>query len=597
MRASRFHIATTKETPNDAEIASHRLMLRAGLVRRVGSGLYTWMPVGLRTVRKIEAIVRREMDAAGALELFMPAVQPAELWQESGRWIKYGPELLRVKDRHDRDYCVGPTHEEVITDIARRELRSYRQLPINFYQVQTKFRDEIRPRFGVMRAREFVMKDAYSFDADEAGMQASFERMNEAYVRIFDAIGLDYRAVEADSGSIGGAKSREFHVLADSGEDALVYSTGSDYAANMEKARAVTRAERAAPAEERAVLETPGVHTIAELAAFAKVPEARCLKTLLVRGIGAVGNEAGGGEATGGKAGGEESGGEGSAEGAPAIVALVLRGDHQLNEIKAANLPGVADPLEMADAETIRRVAGCEPGSIGPLGLGEIPVVADADAAAMSDFVCGANEDGRHLTGMNWGRDLPEPEVSDLRNVVAGDPDPTGADGTLAIVRGIEVGHIFQLGDTYSRPLEATVLDENGKPRHLLMGCYGIGITRIAAAAIEQNSDENGIVWPEAIAPFEAVVSPIHMAKSDAVREAAEALYEELSNAGVDVLFDDRPLRPGVMFADMELLGVPHRFVVSDRLLADGKLEYKGRRDAEATLIGRDEALATIGRR
>ena len=597
MRASRFHIATTKETPNDAEIASHRLMLRAGLVRRVGSGLYTWMPVGLRTVRKIEAIVRREMDAAGALELFMPAVQPAELWQESGRWIKYGPELLRVKDRHDRDYCVGPTHEEVITDIARRELRSYRQLPINFYQVQTKFRDEIRPRFGVMRAREFVMKDAYSFDADEAGMQASFERMNEAYVRIFDAIGLDYRAVEADSGSIGGAKSREFHVLADSGEDALVYSTGSDYAANMEKARAVTRAERAAPAEERAVLETPGVHTIAELAAFAKVPEARCLKTLLVRGIGAVGNEAGGGEATGGKAGGEESGGEGSAEGAPAIVALVLRGDHQLNEIKAANLPGVADPLEMADAETIRRVAGCEPGSIGPLGLGEIPVVADADAAAMSDFVCGANEDGRHLTGMNWGRDLPEPEVSDLRNVVAGDPDPTGADGTLAIVRGIEVGHIFQLGDTYSRPLEATVLDENGKPRHLLMGCYGIGITRIAAAAIEQNSDENGIVWPEAIAPFEAVVSPIHMAKSDAVREAAEALYEELSNAGVDVLFDDRPLRPGVMFADMELLGVPHRFVVSDRLLADGKLEYKGRRDVEATLIGRDEALATIGRR
>ena len=598
MRASRFHIATTKETPNDAEIASHRLMLRAGLVRRVGSGLYTWMPVGLRTLRKIEAIVRREMDAAGALELFMPAVQPAELWQESGRWIKYGPELLRVKDRHDRDYCVGPTHEEVITDIARRELRSYRQLPVNFYQVQTKFRDEIRPRFGVMRAREFVMKDAYSFDADEAGMQASFDRMNAAYVRIFDAIGLDYRAVEADGGSIGGATSREFHVLADSGEDALVYSTGSDYAANMEKARAVTHAERADPTEERAVLDTPGVHTIAELAAFAKLPETRCLKTLLVKGVGAVGrDEAGGvGNDGGGKAGGDEAGGETSAGGAPAIVALVLRGDHQLNEIKAANLPGVADPLEMADAETIRRVAGCEPGSIGPLGLAGIPVIADADAAAMSDFVCGANEDGQHLRGVNWGRDLPEPEVADLRNVLVGDPDPTGADGTLNIVRGIEVGHIFQLGDTYSRPLEATVLDEGGRPRHLLMGCYGIGITRIAAAAIEQNSDDSGIVWPEAIAPFEAVVSPIHMAKSDAVREAAEALYEELVAAGVDVLFDDRPLRPGVMFAEMELLGIPHRFVVSERLLAEGQLEYKGRRDAEATLIGRDEALARIAR-
>jgi len=594
MRASQFHIATTKETPNDAEITSHRLMLRAGLVRRVGSGLYSWMPVGLRTVRKIEAIVRREMERAGALELFMPSVQPAELWQESGRWTEYGPELLRLSDRHDRDYCVGPTHEEVITDIARREVRSYRQLPLNLYQIQTKFRDEIRPRFGVMRAREFIMKDAYSFDVDAAGMQASFDRMNAAYVRIFDALGLDYRAVEADGGSIGGAVSREFHVLADSGEDAVVYSSGSDYAANMEKARAVPRGERAAPTEKRAVLETPGVHTIAELAAFAKVPETRCLKTLLVKGR--------------------------DAEKAP-VVALVLRGDHELNEIKAAGLPEVADPFEMADAEAIRRVAGCEPGSIGPIdrhgkALGHtttgtatdgedgtdaaggrgIPVIADGDAALMSDFVAGANEDGKHLTGVNWGRDVEPTRVDDLRNVVVGDADPTGADGELRIVRGIEVGHIFQLGDKYSAAMQATVLDENGKPKALLMGCYGIGVTRVAAAAIEQKSDDSGIVWPAAIAPFEVVVSPIHMAKSDAVREAAEALYRDLLAAGVDVLFDDRPLRPGVMFADMELLGIPHRFVVSDRLLADGQLEYKGRQDTEATLIAHDAALATLGR-
>ena len=579
MRASRYHVATTKETPNDAEIASHRLMLRAGLVRRLGSGLYTWMPMGLRTVRKIEAIVRREMDRAGALELVMPSVQPAELWQETGRWIKYGPELLRLKDRHERDYCVGPTHEEVITDIARRELRSYRQLPLNLYQIQTKFRDEIRPRFGVMRAREFVMKDAYSFDVDEAGMRASFDAMHEAYVRIFDALGLDYRAVEADSGSIGGARSREFHVLAASGEDALAHSTGSDYAANVEKAAVRCTATRAAPAEPLAPLDTPGVHTIADLAAFAKVPESRCLKTLLVKGA--------------------------DEERAP-VVALVLRGDHQLNEIKAAALPAVADPLEMADAETVRRVSGAEPGSVGPLGpdgaaLGgavgtPLPVIADADALAMSDFVCGANEDGRHLTGVNWGRDVAEPETADLRDVVEGDPDPSGGEGVLKIVRGIEVGHIFQLGDVYSAPMQATVLDEEGRPRNLLMGCYGIGITRVAAAAIEQGNDERGIVWPEAIAPFEAVVSPIHMAKSDAVREAAEALYDELLAAGVDVLFDDRPLRPGVMFADMELIGIPHRFVVSERLLAEGQLEYMGRRDAEARLIARDEALATLGR-
>lgn len=609
MRASRFHIATTKETPNDAEIASHRLMLRAGLVKRLGSGLYSWMPLGLRTLRKIEAIVRREMDRAGALELLMPSVQPGELWEESGRWTKYGPELLRLTDRHARDYCVGPTHEEVVTDIARRELRSYRQLPINFYQIQTKFRDEIRPRFGVMRAREFVMKDAYSFDVDNAGMQASFDTMNEAYVRIFDALGLDYRAVEADGGSIGGATSREFHVLADSGEDALVYSTGSDYAANLEKATSLATGQRGEATEERRLLETPNVHTIDELATFANVSPTRCLKTLLVKG---------------------------AHENMP-VVALLLRGDHDLNEIKATRLEEVADPLEMADSATIRRVAGCDAGSIGPLHLTagreakvrsgvrsgvasalesggdpdvesgadagadagvelEVPVIADRDAALMSDFICGANEDGKHLCGVNWGRDLPEPDVRDIRNVVEGDRDPSGVDGTLKIVRGIEVGHIFQLGDTYSDPLKASVLDENGKPRTLLMGCYGIGITRVAAAAIEQRSDDEGIVWPDAIAPFEAVVSPIHMNKSDAVREAAEALYRELLEAGVDVLFDDRPLRPGVMFAEMELIGIPHRFVVSERLLAEGRLEYKRRGDADASKISLDGALAAVSR-
>lgn len=597
MRASRYHIATTKETPHDAEIASHRLMLRAGLVKRLGSGLYSWMPLGLRTLRKIEAIVRREMDSAGALELLMPSVQPGELWEESGRWTKYGPELLRLTDRHARDYCIGPTHEEVVTDIARRELRSYRQLPINLYQVQTKFRDEIRPRFGVMRAREFIMKDAYSFDLDAAGMQASFDAMNAAYVRIFDALGLDYRAVEADGGSIGGATSREYHVLAESGEDALVYSTGSDYAANLEKATSLATGQRGEPTTERNLLDTPNVHTIEELAAFANVSRTRCLKTLLVKG----------------------------ADKKTPVVALLLRGDHDLNEIKAAQLAEVADPLEMADSATIRRVAGCDAGSIGPFRLPagreatvregakdgadggasdgaddgvelRVPVIADRDAALMSDFICGANEDGKHLSGVNWGRDLPEPEVRDLRNVVEGDRDPSGVDGVLKIVRGIEVGHIFQLGDTYSKPLKASVLDENGKPRTLLMGCYGIGITRVAAAAIEQCSDAEGIVWPDAIAPFEAVVSPIHMAKSDAVRDAAETLYRELLEAGVDVLFDDRPLRPGVMFAEMELIGIPHRFVVSDRLLAEGQLEYKRRGDAEASQLPLDGALAAINR-
>lgn len=563
MRASQFHLKTTRETPNDAEIVSHQLMLRAGFIRRLGSGLYSWMPLGLRVVRKIEAIVRDEMNKAGAMEMLMPSIQPAELWQESGRWVKYGPELLRLKDRHDRDYCVGPTHEEVITDIARREIKSYRQLPLNFYQIQTKFRDEIRPRFGVMRAREFIMKDAYSFNLDEASLKESFDEMHVAYCNIFDRIGLEYRAVEADSGSIGGAQSREFHVLADSGEDAVVYSTEGNYAANMEKAAVVSTTQRSAASADRQTIDTPDIHTIAELATQLAIAESQCLKTLLVKGTDTP------------------------------IVALVLRGDHQLNEIKAEHLPEVAVPLTMADAAEINAAAQCDAGSIGPIGL-NMPVIADTDAANMSDFVCGANENGKHVSGVNWGRDLPEPLVRDIRNVVEGDPNPAGP-GTLKIVRGIEVGHIFQLGNTYSEAMNASVLDENGKPQTIMMGCYGIGITRIAAAAIEQNNDDQGIIWPMTIAPFEAVVCPVNMVKSDAVKEAAEALYTELKNAGVDVLFDDRPLRPGAMFADMELIGVPHRFVVSDKLLANNEIEYRGRRDSESSIIKRDTVMATLG--
>ncbi|PID61215.1 MAG: proline--tRNA ligase [Gammaproteobacteria bacterium] len=564
MRASQYHIRTTRETPGDAEIVSHQLMMRAGFIRRLGSGLYSWLPLGLKVVRKIETIVREEMDRAGALEILMPAVQPAELWQESGRWEKYGPELLRMKDRHERDFCLGPTHEEVVTDIARREIQSYRQLPINLYQIQTKFRDEIRPRFGVMRAREFIMKDAYSFDLDENGMQRSFDIMHEAYCRIFDRIGLDYRHVVADSGSIGGAKSREFHVLADSGEDAVVHSTESDYAANMEKAEAICTATRGAASEAMKTVPTPGVHTMEELSTALSLPLERTLKTLLVKGS-------------------DEQ-----------LVALVLRGDHSLNEIKTEHLPEVASPLAFATPAEIKAASGSEPGSVGPVGL-SIPVIADADAAALADFCCGANRDGEHLTGVNWGRDLPEPEVRDIRNVVAGDPSPDGK-GTLRIVRGIEVGHIFQLGDTYSEEMGLAVPDENGRNTVILMGCYGIGITRIAAAAIEQNHDARGMIWPAAIAPFEAVIAPINMAKTEAVRAAAETLHQELLDAGVDVLFDDRPLRPGAMFADLELIGIPHRFVISDKLLGENKVEYKGRRDEEATLIGRDEVLAKLGR-
>ena len=564
MRASQFHISTTRETPNDAEIISHQLMLRGGFIRRLGSGLYSWMPLGLKVLRKVENIVREEMNRAGALEILMPAVQPGELWEETGRWGKFGPELLRFNDRHDRDYCLGPTHEEVVTDIVRRDLKSYRQLPINFYQIQTKFRDEIRPRFGVMRSREFIMKDAYSFGIDAASLQESFDRMHVAYCAIFDRMGLDYRDVEADSGSIGGGVSREFHVLADSGEDALVYATQGTYAANMEKAVTVCNTGRGDATQEMQRVDTPGVHTIDELATQLKVDASQCLKTLLVKGSEAP------------------------------VVALLLRGDHQLNEVKAEHLTEVAEPLTMADADMIKAATDCEAGSIGPVGL-NIPVIADTDAACMSNFVCGTNTNGQHFAGVNWVRDLPEPLVRDIRNVVEGDPNPVG-EGTLKIVRGIEVGHIFQLGNEYTQAMNATVLDENGKPSTLMMGCYGIGITRVAAAAIEQNNDENGIIWPGSIAPFEVVVCPVNMVKSDAVKEAAEALYGELITAGVDALFDDRPLRPGAMFADMELLGIPHRLVVSEKLLANNEVEYRGRRDSESSVIRRDQVMESIGK-
>ncbi|MEE9336220.1 MAG: proline--tRNA ligase [Granulosicoccaceae bacterium] len=563
MRASQFHISTSKETPADAEIVSHQLMLRAGLIRRLASGLYSWMPMGLRVIRKIEAIVREEMDRAGGVELIMPAIHPAELWQESGRWEKYGPELLRLTDRHDREYCVGPTHEEVVTDIARRELRSYRQMPMNFYQIQTKFRDEIRPRFGVMRSREFIMKDAYSFHLSKESLEQTFDDMHTAYCAVFDRVGLEYRPVDADSGSIGGAKSREFHVLADSGEDTLAYSTGDDFAANVEKAAAVSIATRDAATAEMESVDTPKVHSIDQLTEALKVDVTKTMKTLLVKGSNTP------------------------------VVALIIRGDHQLNEIKAEHLEAVLTPLTFADAKDIREAANCDAGSLGPVGL-TIPVIADGDAAAMSDFVCGANENGKHLQGVNWVRDLPEPVVADIRNVVDGDPSPTGK-GEIKIVRGIEVGHIFQLGTTYSEAMKAAIPDENGEMQNMHMGCYGIGITRTAAAAIEQNNDTKGIIWPDAIAPFTAVISPIHMAKSETVKAAATALYKTMKEAGVDVLFDDRPLRPGVMFADMELIGIPHRFVVSEKHIANNQLEYKGRRESEAEIIDIGDALSKLG--
>ncbi len=562
MRFSEFGLTTLKEVPAEAEIVSHQLMLRAGLIRRLASGLFTWMPLGLRVLRKIETVVREEMNRAGALELLMPAVQPAELWQETGRWDQYGPLLLRMSDRHERQFCFGPTHEEVITDIARRELRSYKQLPINFYQVQTKFRDEIRPRFGVMRSREFVMKDAYSFDIDQDGLDLSYQKMHDAYAIIFARLGLQFRIVWADSGEIGGSKSQEFHVLADSGEDAIAYSDEDDYASNVETA-ATMPVDRVRPdaTEQLEKVATPGTRTIQALCELLDVTPEQTVKTLIVEGV------------------------EGP-------VALVLRGDHELNAVKAQKLEAVASPLAMADPAAVLKATGCEPGFVGPLGL-DIPVFYDHGAAALADFVCGANAVDTHFTGVNFGRDLADPASVDLRNVVAGDPAP-GGKGTLSIARGIEVGHIFQLGDKYSTAMRATVQDSDGKDRALAMGCYGIGITRIVGAAIEQNHDEKGIIWPEPLAPFDVVLVPINMQRSDALRDAAEALYSELLEAGLEVLFDDRDVRPGVKFADAELIGIPHRLVISERGIASGELEYRHRRATEAQVMNRDDALKLL---
>ena len=551
MRLSRYPLSTLKETPADAEVISHQLMLRAGLIHRLASGLYTWLPLGYRVLRKVENIVREEMDRSGALEILMPAVQPAELWQESGRWEQYGPELLRLKDRHERNFCFGPTHEEIVTDLARREVGSYKQLPITYYQIQTKFRDEIRPRFGVMRAREFLMKDAYSFHLDQPSLEQTYERMYQAYTRIFQRLGLDFRAVEADTGSIGGNRSHEFHVLADSGEDAIAFSSGSDYAANVEKAETLPLAGgRLAPSAEMFAVDTPNQHSIEEVSGYLKTEPKHCLKTLLVQGA-------------------EEN----------SVVALVLRGDHELNEVKTEHLDMVGSPLRFATEEQVRHIAGCNPGSVGPVGL-SIPVIADYAAAHTANFICGANKDGQHLTAVNWGRDLPEPIQADLRNAVDGDPSPDGK-GVLSIVRGIEVGHIFQLGQKYSEALQATVQDENGKNVVMTMGCYGIGVSRVVAAAIEQNHDDNGIIWPQAIAPFQIALAPINMHKSERLQDAAEKLYDELCTAGFDVLFYDEKARLGPMLADLDLIGIPHRLVLGDRGLDKGVVEYKGRRDSE----------------
>ena len=559
MRFSEFGLTTLKEVPAEAEIVSHKLMLRAGLIRRLTSGIFTWMPLGLRVLRKVEAIVREEMNRAGALELLMPAVQPAELWQESGRWDKYGPLLLRGSDRHEREFCIGPTHEEVITDIARRELRSYKQLPVNFYQVQTKFRDEIRPRFGVMRSREFIMKDAYSFDIDQGGLEVSYQKMHAAYTAIFERLGLRFRIVDADSGEIGGSRSQEFHVLADSGEDAIAYCDDDDYASNVETAAtAPSGADRPAPAQEMQKIATPGVKTIEDLCQLLDLEASQTVKTLIV-------------------------------EGDDAPIALVLRGDHELNAVKAQKLDGVTAPLTMADGGTIARATGSEAGSLGPVGS-KLKVYFDHAVGELADFSCGANETGYHYTGVNFGRDLDEAETVDLRNVVEGDPTP-GGKGTLSIARGIEVGHIFQLGDKYSQAMGATVQDEGGKNQLMSMGCYGIGVTRIVGAAIEQNHDDAGIIWPQPLAPFDVVLVPINMHRSEAVREAAESLYAELTGIGLEVLFDDRNARPGVKFADAELIGIPHRLVVSDRGLDAGELEYRHRRDEKSRNVKREEAL------
>ena len=551
MRLSRLPLTTLKETPADAEVVSHQLMLRAGLIRMLAAGLYSWMPFGLKVARKVETIVREEMDRSGAVELLMPAVQPAELWHESGRWEQYGPELLRFADRHKREFCFGPTHEEVITDIARRELKSYRQLPVNYYQIQTKFRDEIRPRFGVMRAREFVMKDAYSFHLDSASLDETYEEMRLAYCRIFDRLGLEYRYVRADSGAIGGALSHEFHVLADSGEDEIVYSEQSDYAANVEQAPApAPESPRAEPTQELQEVDTPDQRTIEEVSEFLGTPPEQSVKTLIVQG--------------------EEDG---------SLVALILRGDHRLNAVKAAKIEGIRSPLCFADEAQVREKLGCPVGSLGPAGL-DLPLYVDASAAVLSDFVCGANREGVHYTGVNWGRDADPEQVCDIRNLEDGEPSPDGS-GPVRSARGIEVGHIFQLGDKYSQAMNCTVLNPDGKEQVVTMGCYGIGITRIVAAAIEQNHDEQGIIWPDAMAPFSVLLCPIGADRDDTVRTTAETLYQQCQEAGIEVLMDDRDLRPGVMFAEADLVGIPHRAVISPRTLEQGRLEYRHRRNLD----------------
>ena len=565
MRTSQYLLATVKETPADAVVISHQLMLRAGMVRKLASGLYNWLPTGLRVLRKVEQIVREEMDRAGAQEVLMPVVQPMELWEESGRAPAYGPELLRITDRHNNPFCLGPTHEEVITDLVRNELHSYKQLPANFYQIQTKFRDEIRPRFGIMRSREFIMKDAYSFHADMESLAATYQVMHQAYCAIFDRLGLDYRPVEADTGAIGGAASHEFHVLADSGEDDIAFSDSSDYAANVELAEALAPSvERPAPGAAMEKVDTPNAKTIEELVAQFDLPMDKTVKTLVVKGA-------------------EEG----------QLVALLVRGDHELNDIKAEKLDAVAAPMEFASEEEIRQAIGAGPGSLGPVGL-PIPIVIDRSVAVMSDFCAGANEDGKHYFNINWERDVALPQVADLRNVVEGDPSPDGK-GTLTIKRGIEVGHIFQLGTKYSEALGAKVLDENGKSVVMPMGCYGIGVTRVVAAAIEQNHDDRGIIWPAAIAPFQVALVPVNIKKSPRERELAEKLYAEMTEAGIEVLFDDREKeRLGVKLADSELLGIPHRVVIAERGMDSGVLEYKGRGDAENTEVAMDEVLAFL---
>ena len=575
MRASQFHLFTLKEAPSDAEVVSQKLMLRAGMIRKVAAGIYSYMPMGLRAIRKVETIVREEMDRAGAMELIMPMVQPAELWDETGRWDKMGDELLRFKDRHERDFALQPTSEEVVTDIARQELKSYRQLPKNFYQIQTKFRDERRPRFGVMRGREFTMKDAYSFDRSEEAAGRSYDIMFAAYKRIFDRLGLEYRAVAADTGAIGGDRSHEFQVIADTGEDAIVYCPDSDYAANIELAEAVSLlARRADPAKALEKTPTPGKATCEDVAALLGVPLATTVKSLVLAtdDVDEKGQPAG-----------------------VTVWLLLVRGDHALNEVKAGKLPGLKAGFRFATEAEILEHFGCKPGYLGPIGLLKpVKVIADRTVAHMADFICGANDADFHFTGMNWGRDLPEPDlVADLRNVVEGDPSPDGR-GVLAIQRGIEVGHVFYLGTKYSKAMNATFLDEDGKPKHFEMGCYGIGVTRILGAAIEQNHDTRGIIWPRAIAPFEVVICPVGWGKSQAVRDEAQKLYDALVATGVDAILDDRDERPGVMFADWELIGVPHRVTIGDRGLKEGVVEYQGRRDAEAAKLPAGEVLGHV---